>query len=440
MVIIVGCARTPNIELPPIPEHGGIGIQVISATEWFEYYPDVVASYLRNYDNYYHYNYLEIHPYMRVLFHGFGFHQEYNSPRGHVFAMESTDLTGRAGGALGVDGFPDARDATGAPGVYHTINFRIRANCFACKSANYPAVRDYLGVEFYSMTWEELRHTMTQPVSCFNCHGNEPGIPRAVAQYVHDALPDAVGLGVSGGSLSCAQCHIEYHFNPVTFEVILPFFNMADMYPTNVLWNYNNVFLMPDDHPTAPGQPFADYVNPRTGVRQIKVQHPEFETVYGRGALHNSLAPVGMAFSCADCHMPQSENAQGVPYRSHEWMSPFNNPNLIAGTCADCHSDLESEVRAIQARYQTAVHGENGLGPSLAAMMDRLAEAVESGRHSDAVLNEIRDTFRNAQFMWDWVASENSNGAHNSRLIFRTMEYAWDYANQVDALLRRIGH
>ena len=64
---------------------------------------------------------------------------------------------------------------------------------------------------------------------------------------------------------------------------------------------------------------------------------------------------------------------------SHKWMSPFNNPSLIANK--------------------------------------------DSGRHTEAALDEIRYTFRNAQFFREWVVSENSNGVHNSKLLFRTLEY-----------------
>jgi len=95
---------------------------------------------------------------------------------------------------------------------------------------------------------------------------------------------------VSPGSATCAQCHVEYHFDPLTWEVILTYSNMQTMHPTDVLCYFNNITRMPN------GRPFADYTNPRSGVRQIKMQHPEFETVYGRGAVHNDLVPICMAF------------------------------------------------------------------------------------------------------------------------------------------------
>jgi nitrite reductase (cytochrome c-552) len=413
MLLVAACgnggAAAPSIDLPPVPEHGGVGIRVISAQEWYDDHPEIVASYFAT-DRDGFYNYLDLNPYKRVLFEGFGFALEYNKPRSHRFSMESTDLTGR---------YP----------------FRARANCFACKSANYPAVAEYMGVEFYSTPFEDLRDLMTQPVSCFNCHGNEPGVPRATAAFLHTAFPD-IGM-VSPGSAACSQCHIEYHFDPVTWEVILPFTDgLTSMYPTDVLNYFNTVARMPD------GRPFADYTNPRSGVRQIKVQHPEFETVYSRGAVHNSLSPLGMNFSCADCHMPDAESPAGVEYRSHNFSSPMRNPQLIANSCAVCHDgvtepDVVTVVEAIQAEYYPAVHG---LGNHLADLMERLVLAVDSGNHSEADLDEIRYTFRNAQFFWDWAVSENSNGAHNSRLIFRTIEYGWEYARDVEALLEQIGH
>ena len=410
MMLFAACGNNapaaPRIELPPVPEHGGVGIRVISAQEWYEEHPEIVASFLGT-DRFEVKHYLELNPYKRVLFEGFGFALEYNSPRAHRFSMYSTDETGR---------YP----------------FRARANCFACKSANYPAVAEAMGIEFYATPFEELRELMTQPVSCFNCHGNEPGEPRVMHAYMHTAFPD-IGQ-VSPASAACAQCHIEYHFDNVTWEVVIPATDgLNSMYPTDVLWYFNNVAKM------ACGElAFADYVNPRSGVRQIKVQHPEFETVYSRGAIHNSRNPMtAMAFSCADCHMPDAVSEEGVEYRSHHFTSPTSNPNLVANTCSACHADVIAEIEAIQAEYYPAVHG---LGNHLADLMERLVLAVQSEEFDEETLNEIRYTFRNAQFMWDWAVSENSNGVHNSRLIFATIEYGWEYAREVEALLEQIGY
>jgi nitrite reductase (cytochrome c-552) len=254
-----------------------------------------------------------------------------------------------------------------------------------------------------------------------------------MAPYLIDALGSDINM-VSAASASCAQCHIEYHFDQRTWEVIVPWSGLASMYPTEMLAYFND---MTNDNVGHDGEmPFADFTNPRSGVRQIKVQHPEFETVYSRGAVHNSLMPETMARSCADCHMPRAENAEGVPYISHEWMSPLNNMQLIQGDCFACHSDLTTQVREIQAEYADRLHT---FGNHLSDLMERLVIAVESGEVSEEELNVIRDYFRNAQFFWDFVMSENSNGAHNSRLLFRTIEYGWEYADLVEAALEEIG-
>ena len=41
---------------------------------------------------------------------------------------------------------------------------------------------------------------------------------------------------------------------------------------------------------------------------------------------------------------------------------------------------------------------------------------MESGKYSEEDLNAIRMSYRNAQFYWNFVFVENSEGAHNSKL------------------------
>jgi nitrite reductase (cytochrome c-552) len=391
--------------------NGFAGMTVISAEEWFDFHPDVVDSYMRNFDNDQMYSYLELNPYKRILFEGFGFQHMYNSPRGHVFSLVDTD---------------------------NTLRPTLRSNCFACKSANYPVIRAEMGMEFYATPFEDLRSVMSQPISCFNCHGNDPGVAQVTHPYLAAVLEHPSFNGVSMGSASCAQCHIEYHFHQETWEVIVPWATMADMHPVAMLATFNTL------DPNNPGHdgemPYADYTNPRSGVRQIKVQHPEFETLYSEGAPHNSLRSAPMGFSCADCHMPREVNDEGTPYISHEWMSPLNNMQLIQGTCFACHNDLYSQVRDIQADYWSRLHdADTGLGPLLEQLMERLVLAVESGDQSEETLDEIRSYFRNAQFFWDFAISENSNAAHNPTLIFSTIDNGFDYARTVEGLLNDIG-
>ena len=137
-------------------------------------------------------------------------------------------------------------------------------------------------------------------------------------------------------------------------------------------------------------------------------------------------------FTCADCHMGQAVNAQGETYVSHTWTSPLENQSLIDNTCSACHADLKEEVAAVQEDVERRTYA---VGYELELLTEALAEAVEGGKYTEASLDEIRELARSAQFYWDFVFVENSEGAHNSTLAHDCLDKAEDYFNQAMALL-----
>ena len=151
----------------------------------------------------------------------------------------------------------------------------------------------------------------------------------------------------------------------------------------------------------------------------LKTQHPEFETVLGKGSVH------GGTFTCADCHMAKETNDKGETYRSHNLVSPLASETIQAN-CAACHSDLAGFVHGIQEKMvgRTVAIGEN-----LKTLTDRLAEAVASGKYTDEQLADCRALNRKGQWYWDFVFVENSNGAHNSRLDNRCLDMAEAFIN-----------
>ena len=191
------------------------------------------------------------------------------------------------------------------------------------------------------------------------------------------------------------------------------------MTPDAILDYYNRTIV--------DGQPFADYTNPRTGVRQIKVQHPEFETYMGAGSVHKDT------FTCADCHMGQASTADGTTYISHTWISPLENKTLMENTCAQCHTDLTGQVRAIQQETERRTYA---VGYLLEGLTEKLALAVESGEYTEEELNGIRAVARDAQFYWDFVFVENSEGAHNSALDSDCLDKAEALANQAMGMFK----
>ena len=363
----------------------GSGVTVMTANDWADEYPEIYASYLANGENTEIHDYPVDYPMIPVVYEGMAFSKFYGSARGHVYTVEDVTSTGRPHGL---------------------------ANCFSCKTPDFTAKVNELGDAAYTIPFEDMLAEVNESISCYNCHANT-GDELVVT---HTYLSDAMGTdlqNVDPEILSCAQCHVEYYFAPDTKATTLPYQSLATMTPDAILDYFNRTIV--------DGQPFADYTNPRSGVRQIKVQHPEFETFMGEGSVHKN------DFTCADCHMGQAVAEDGTTYTSHTWTSPLDNEALMSGTCAECHTDLIGEVRAIQEETERRTYA---IGYLLEGLTEKLVKAVESGEYSEDELNAIRAVARDAQFYWDFVMVENSEGAHNSQLDAECLDKAENLVNK----------
>ncbi len=379
-----GAARTVSVA------EKGTAVTIMTASEWESQYPDIYASYMANADNKDVTDYVADYPMIAKLYEGMAFNKFYSSARGHVYTVEDVTETGRP----------------------HAL-----ANCFGCKTPQYSAMVNESEGAAYSIPFEEAQAQITEPITCYSCHANTPGEFVISNLYLADAMGEDLN-SIPPETLSCGQCHVEYYFAGEGKATTLPYSGLAAMDPDAILDYYNNTMV--------DGQPFADYTNPRTGVRQIKVQHPEFETFMGEGSKHKDN------FTCADCHMAKTANGAGETYTSHTWISPLDSQELIDNTCSVCHADLKAEVEAIQTAMEDRTYE---IGYLLEELTDKLAEAAESGEYTDEQLSEIRELARTAQFYWDFVFVENSEGAHNSALDNRCLDKAKDLAGQALALL-----
>lgn len=351
----------------------GTGITVIKAADWAETYPDVYASYTKNAENEAFFDHVEEYPMIATVYEGMAFNKFYNSARGHYYTVQDVTSTGRP----------------------HKL-----ANCFTCKTPDFTAKVNNEGVSAYTIAFEDMMAEVNESVSCYNCHANTPGELVVTHTYLADAMGEQLA-GLNAETASCAQCHVEYYFDPETKAVTLPYDSMEAMHPDAILALFDEM-------------DFADYTNPRTGVKQIKVQHPEFETYMGAGSVHAAQ------FSCADCHMAKETNAAGETYASHYWVSPLNS-DAIKASCAACHPDLEGFVKGIQAKAEERTVA---IGTKLETLTNKLADAVASGKYAEEDLNAIRELNRKGQFYWDFVFVENSEGAHNSRLTNECLDKA----------------
>ena len=351
----------------------GTGVTVIKAADWAETYPDVYASYEKNAENKDIIDHVEEYPMIATVYEGMAFNKFYGSARGHYYTVQDVTSTGRP----------------------HAL-----ANCFTCKTPDFTAKVNNEGVSAYQIPFEDMLAEVNESVSCYNCHANTGNELVVTHTYLADAMGEELA-GLNAETASCAQCHVEYYFAPETKAVTLPYDSMAAMHPDAILEYFEKM-------------QFADYTNPRTGVKQIKVQHPEFETYMGKGSVHASQ------FSCADCHMEKATNAAGETYTSHYWVSPLASESIQA-SCAACHPDLSGFVKGIQANAEERTVA---IGTKLETLTNQLADAVAAGTYTEEELDAIRQLNRKGQFYWDFVFVENSEGAHNSRLTTECLDKA----------------
>ena len=381
-----------EISVPEVPDVTTDRLNgVISAEEWASHYPDIYASYMANEGNTGHggtrISYVETDPDIQVIYDGMGFSFDYTEAIGHSYTLDDIAETTRP----------------------HKL-----ANCLTCKTPDMTAMVNAMGKEAYSMSFDEMYAQVSEPISCYNCHGNTPGTMVITHDYMAEAMNDEIAANrVSASVVSCAQCHIEYYFDPATKATSVPYDSLDNLDPDSILAFYNKMG-------------FVDFTNENTGVGMIKVQHPEFETFMGEGSVHKGT------YTCADCHMGVAYNEKGDPYASHLLTSPLENEALIKDTCSMCHSDLPGMVKAIQEEITGREKQVSGL---LVEINTKLAEAIKNGSLPEDVITQIKSLDRDAQFYWDFVYVENAEGAHNSALSRQCLDKAENLARQALALL-----
>ena len=355
----------------------------INAADWAAAYPYIVTTMGDNAKNTYVIDYLEQDPYLTTIYEGFGFAKDYGSARGHAYTLEDVDKTLR----------PHAN-----------------ANCLTCKTPNFTKLVNDQGVGVYTMSFDEVMAQMEEAVSCYTCHGNGAGNKGKIEithSYVNKALGSAMNT-IDPATLSCGQCHIEYYFTPTDKETMMPYSDVSTMTPDAILAFYDSMVL-PDGTVG-----FADWVQPSTGVRLLKAQHPEMET-YLLGKHASSL-------NCADCHMAIEQAEDGTVYHSHMIVSPLENQTLLSN-CAVCHGDTDM-VNMVRRLQERVVERETVVGNALAEFHNALAAAVEAGEMPEEQLETVRGIYRTAQWYFDFCYVENAEGAHNSDLAFYCLDTA----------------
>jgi len=342
---------------------------IISASEWEEEHPEIYASYLENsemeettYGGSVPIDYLEKYPYLKVLYEGNSFSVEYLRARGHTYALED---------------------------IIHTERSKPGASCLSCKTSGFLELVEEHGEEAHAMVFEDVDKSEMETISCYDCHKNEPGVITITREHLNTAL-EGIDGEFKEGDLVCAQCHVEYYLHPETKEVIMPSVN--GLTPAEMMAYYDEA-------------DYSDWVHPSSGAELLKVQHPEWETY--QGSIHNN-----MGVTCIACHMPDMEGADGEILPAHQWTSPLKT---IEASCLGCHQDYtaESLTKRVEDLQGAVEEKMNETALLIVDLIDALKNAESDGITEDKIV-EARQLHREAQWYWDFVFVENSEGFHNN--------------------------
>ncbi len=392
-----------QVETPDADEYG-----VVLADSWKDIYPDQYASYKANEANSPDsgkHDYLELYPALKTMYKGYAFALGYDEASSHLYTLQSVSESPR------------------------TTQKEQLANCITCKTPQFTAKVNSEGDGVYAEKFNDMIGEFSEPISCYNCHANDPESLTVSAQYWIKSLGEDVD-SVPLESSVCGQCHNEYYFDPKTKVTSNAYTGLDQMTPDAILAYFDEMN-------------FKDWEHADTLAPMIKVQHPEFETMYGAGdATTSPMAKAG--YSCSDCHM-STTNGDNGEYTSHTWSSPLENQELIDSNCSNCHEDLVSEVKAVQDEEETRVTAisediekmTNAIAAKYADELAELKAKKEAGEEyaASAELAQVQQLQRKAQFYWDFVMVENSEGAHNPTLTWETLDKAQAAVDEAMALL-----
>ncbi|MCT8136329.1 ammonia-forming cytochrome c nitrite reductase subunit c552 [Anaerobacillus sp. CMMVII] len=335
-----------------------------------------------------------IEPYLPILWNGFGFAVEYNLTRGHTYAFEDQ---------------MEVRRITDNPNAISA--------CMSCKTTLFPAMIEEFGYEkAFAMNYHDEAmpwiDKMTEPtktdelgnyghasVGCSTCHDPVTMDLRVSLPQLTISLEN-MGYDISKAtqhdmrSLVCAQCHVEYYFDPANDRhTTFPWANGLRM---ENMWDYY------EEKFEVEGQFQGEYVSRLTNQPILKAQHPEYE-LWSYGP-HQSV-------SCSDCHMPYQRVDGKKKITSHRWGSPLKT---VEESCRTCHADkspteIKDRVKDIQTVHKAALLEAQEVSVQATYYVNRMMT-----REVDAAkIKEAQHLLREGQWFWDIIAAENSKGFHN---------------------------
>ena len=340
-------------------------------------------------------------PEMVILWAGYAFSRNYNTPRGHKHALEDMRKILRTGNP-GIDGDKDMQPAT----------------CWTCKGPDVPRMMRELGTgEFYHKRWSELGTEIHTTIGCSDCHDARTMDLKPARPALYEAWATA-GKDVKKAShqemrsLVCAQCHTEYYFDKETDYLIFP-------------QKYG--LTCEDAEKWFDEIGFYDYIHPLSKTPILKAQHPGYEV-----ALQGIHGQRGV--SCADCHMPYKQEG-GVKFSDHHIMSPLAN---IDRTCQTCHrQDAEVLRQNVYERQQKCTEVRDRAEKELATAHIEAKFAMEKGA-TEAEMKPIQALLRKSQWRWDYAIASHGATFHAPQEVTRLLSHSVDFAQQARLQISKV--
>ncbi|WP_259650933.1 ammonia-forming cytochrome c nitrite reductase subunit c552 [Shewanella colwelliana] len=319
---------------------------------------------------------LASYPAAVILWAGSSFAKEYNSPRGHHFAVADVTHTLRTGVT------PDA----GKKG--------LSASCWTCKTPDAPRLMNELGVEgFSAKNFTELGREIKSVVYCNDCHENgsaKLALPRPHAQdamaKVH--LPfDKQDINMQGSQV-CGQCHVTYYFQPERSNKV------------NIPWIFgSSADLIEKYYDT---RRFYEWIHPISKTPILKARHPEFE--------HWSRSEhAKQGVSCVSCHMPEVSDDKGNRFTDHKVSKALDHYQQV---CQSCHGDQQAfMVKLESGKQQIDIKAREVEGLLVKAHYE--AKAAWDAGGSWPIMNDAIMGIRHSQWRWDFAMASHGLYAHN---------------------------
>ena len=343
-------------------------------------------------------NYLELYPFLKTNYAGFPFEKGYYRSRGHIYAL--TDV-------IDTERLPDWDQRP--------------ASCLSCKSTDVVVLVNEYGDDFFGKPFAEVVGENT--IGCLDCHDHRDASVKVQRDWLDTALAHDSFRNINPEGridLTCAQCHVNYYFDADTRKPVMP-------------WSTGlTVEAQLEDYSKA--RRSDEWEHEITGALVAKIQHPEYE-LFHEGRNRNIHSMIGLG--CTDCHMPIKEDEDGVEFVSHTWTSALVT---VEESCFRCHQNWgKDEIIAKSESIQGKVYEkQNRIGAELADFIVALGEKKNNGALSGDDLEKAQAIHREAQFYWDFIWVENSNGFHNWQEAHRVLDNAEELIQQGMAMINEL--